>query len=172
MQGITIRPTTEADWEAVRALRLEMLRDTPMAYAEHLADAEQLDETEWRARGRRGQDTGGTALVAIDADGRWVGAMGSFIPDAVIGPLLVGVYVAPSHRGRAAGVTDALLDAIESWASGHGDTLRLHVHERNLRAQAFYARRGYEPTGVTEAYVLAPDERELEMIRRLDGASA
>ncbi|MGY2900904.1 GNAT superfamily N-acetyltransferase [Curtobacterium sp. PvP017] len=172
MQGITIRPTTEADWEAVRALRLEMLRDTPMAYAEHLADAEQLDEAEWRARGRRGQATGGTALVAIDADGRWVGAMGSFIPDAVTGPLLVGVYVAPSHRGGAAGVTDALLDAIESWASGHGDTLGLHVHERNLRAQAFYARRGYEPTGATEPYVLAPDERELEMIRRLDGASA
>ncbi|WIE73447.1 GNAT family N-acetyltransferase [Curtobacterium sp. MCJR17_020] len=172
MQGITIRPTTEADWEAVRALRLEMLRDTPMAYAEHLADAEQLDETEWRARGRRGQDTGGTSLVAIDTDGRWAGAMGSFIPDAATGPLLVGVYVAPSHRGRAAGVTDALLDAIESWASGHGTTLRLHVHERNLRAQAFYARRGYEPTGVTEPYVLAPDERELEMIRRLGGVSA
>jgi hypothetical protein len=46
------------------------------------------------------------------------------------------------------------------------------VHERNLRAQAFYARRGYELTGATEPYVLAPDERELEMICRLDGASA
>lgn len=172
MQGITIRPTTEADWEALRALRLEMIQDTPMAYAEHLADAEQLDETEWRARGRRGQDAGGTSLVAIDADGRWVGAMGAFIPDEATGPLLVGVYVAPSHRGRAAGVTDALLDAIESWASGHGAALRLHVHERNLRAQAFYARRGYVLTGASEPYVLAPDERELEMIRRLDGAPA
>ncbi|MBF4609595.1 GNAT family N-acetyltransferase [Curtobacterium sp. VKM Ac-1393] len=172
MQGITIRPTTEADWAAIRALRLEMLRDTPMAYAEHLADAEQLDKTEWRARGRRGQSAGGASLVAIDADGRWVGAMGVFIPDAATGPLLVGVYVAPSHRGRAAGVTDALLDAIESWAVGHGTTLRLHVHERNLRAQAFYVRRGYEPTGASEPHVLAPDERELEMIRRLDRASA
>ncbi|OIH96359.1 MULTISPECIES: GNAT family N-acetyltransferase [unclassified Curtobacterium] len=172
MRGITIRPTTEDDWEAIRALRLEMIRDTPMAYAEHLHDAEQLDEAEWRARGRRGQDAGGTSVVAIDADGRWVGAMGAFVPDEATGPLLVGVYVAPSHRGRGAGVADRLLDAIDSWAAERGPTLRLHVHERNERAQAFYARRGFRPTGATEPYVLAPEERELEMIRDLGGVSS
>ncbi|QQD77226.1 GNAT family N-acetyltransferase [Curtobacterium sp. YC1] len=167
MRGLMIRPTTADDWAAVRALRLEMLRDTPIAYAEHLADAETLDEHEWRARGRRGQGTAGTSLAAVDAEGRWVATMGAYVPDARTGPVLVGVYVAPSHRGRAAGVADALLDAVEAWAAERASSLRLHVHEDNQRAQAFYARRGYQPTGTTEPYVLDPAQREIEMIRQL-----
>ena len=170
MRGTTIRPTTEDDWESVRALRLEMLRDTPKAYGERLADAERLQERDWRRRGRREHDVGGTTLAAIDADGRWLGTMGVFVPGPRVGPLLVGVYVAPSHRGRAAGVADALLDEIEVWAAAHGSALRLHVHEGNTRAQAFYARRGYEPTGATQAYVLEPSELEVEMIRQLRGS--
>ena len=170
MRGTTIRPTTEDDWERVRALRLEMIQDTPKAYGERLADAEQLQERDWRRRGRREHDVGGTTLAAIDADGTWVGTMGVYVPGPRVGPLLVGVYVAPSHRGRATGVADALLDEIEVWAAAHGSALRLHVHAGNTRAQAFYARRGYEPTGATEAYVLDPSELELEMIRQLRGS--
>lgn len=147
MRGTTIRPTTEDDWESVRALRLEMLRDTPKAYGERLADAERMQERDWRRRGRREHDVGGTTLAAIGADGRWLGTMGVFVPGPRVGPLLVGVYVAPSHRGRAAGVADGLLDEIEAWAAAHGSALRLHVHQANTRAQAFYARRGYEPHG-------------------------
>ncbi|MBF4616163.1 GNAT family N-acetyltransferase [Curtobacterium sp. VKM Ac-1376] len=170
MRGTMIRPTTEDDWESVRALRLEMIRDTPKAYGERLDDAERLVEADWRRRGRREGDVGGTTLVAVDADGSWLGTMGVYVPGPRVGPLLVGVYVTPSHRGRGAGVADALLDEIEVWAAAHGSALRLHVHERNPRARAFYARRGYEPTGATEAYVLDPSEREIEMIRQLRGS--
>jgi ribosomal protein S18 acetylase RimI-like enzyme len=167
MVDATIRPTTAGDWERVRDLRLEMLRDTPSAYLESVQDALRHDEREWRMRGGRGESASGTSLVAIDADGRWVGAMGGWVPDAAAGPLLVGVYVAPTHRGREAGIADALLDAIETWAGEHGPTLRLEVHEGNHRARAFYERRGYEPTGESRPYPLDPRQRELEMIRVL-----
>ena len=171
MDELTIRTTTEDDWRAVRALRLAMLEDTPIAYGEHRADAEQYDEDEWRSRGRRGQAPGSTSLVAIDASGEWVGMMNGYVPDATTGPLLVGVYVAPGHRGRDAGVADALLDAVERWAAGHGTTLRLHVHEDNPRALAFYERRGFVRTGHTEPYGLDPTRSEIEMVEQLDGAS-
>ena len=104
--------------------------------------------------------------MAIDGD-RWVGHMGGYIPDAASGPLLVGVYVAPSHRGDAAGVSRLLLDAVEQWALGHGDTLRLEVHEDNPRARRFYEKLGFTLTGRSREYELAPGGLELEMIKPL-----
>ncbi|WP_223261616.1 hypothetical protein [Glutamicibacter arilaitensis] len=46
----TIRPTTGADWRAIRDLRIEMIRDTPTAYAESLQDALGHDQAEWVMR--------------------------------------------------------------------------------------------------------------------------
>lgn len=165
---LVIRTTRESDWREVRALRLEMLRDTPLAYLETLEHALAVDEDTWRHRARRGETAGQTSVVAIE-DGRWVGHMGGYIPDAATGPMLVGVYVAPDRRGDAAGVTRALLDAIERWASAHGSTLRLEVHEDNPRARRFYEKLGFVLTGRTSTYPLEPGGLELEMIKRLDG---
>ncbi|GAA1838779.1 GNAT family N-acetyltransferase [Agromyces salentinus] len=161
-----IRTTSEDDWEQVRALRLEMLADTPLAFAETLEHAQGLDESVWRVRAARGTTPRQTSIVAIDGD-RWVGHMGGYIPDAASGPLLVGVYVAPSHRGDRAGVARRLLEAVEDWALGYGDTLRLEVHERNPRAIAFYEKLGFTLTGRTREYELAPGGLELEMIKPL-----
>lgn len=163
---IVIRTTSEADWQAVRALRLEMLRDYPLAYAETLAAALDVDEAGWRLRGARGTNPRQTSIVAIDGE-RWIGQMGGYIPDATSGPLLVGVYVAADHRGEAAGVSRMLLDAVEEWALDFGDTLRLEVHEDNPRAIRFYEKLGFTHTGRSREYELAPGGLELEMIKPL-----
>jgi GNAT superfamily N-acetyltransferase len=162
-----IHRTVAADWREVRALRLEMLEDTPIAFGETLQDALGHPESVWRMRGARGTAERGITLVAIDPAGRWVGTMAGFVPDAVSGPLLVGVYVSPDHRGHAAGVFDALLGAIEEWARGEGDTLTLHVHEDNARARAAYLRRGFTETGHRLPYVLDTVQQEIEMGKRL-----
>ncbi|WP_104117378.1 N-acetyltransferase [Arthrobacter sp. B1805] len=164
---VTIRRTTEDDWRHIRELRLEMLEDTPHAFLETLATALKHGEEEWRRRGRRGQSATGTSVAAIDGTGRWVGTMGGLLKTGTDLPTLYGVYVSPSHRGREAGVTDALLDEVEAWAAMHAPALRLTVHEDNRRAQEYYSRRGYRFTGRTEPYVLDPDQRELEMTRIL-----
>ena len=114
----------------MRTLRLEMLRDYPLAYGETLEHALRVDEAAWRLRGARGTTPGQTSIVAIDGD-RWVGHMGGYIPDAATGPLLVGVYVAPDYRGDAAGVSRLLLDAVERWAM----RLRRHPAPRGARGQ-------------------------------------
>ena len=164
--GFVVRPTSEDDWRDIRALRLEMLADTPTAFAETLDSALQHGEAEWRMRGRRGTAEHGTALVAVTEQGRWVGTMGGFLL-AGTGPLLVGVYVAPAFRGADAGVTDALLARVEDWARGEGDTLALHVHERNARARRAYEKRGFAATGTTLPYVLDPTASEIEMSKRV-----
>ncbi len=162
----TVRSTREDDWREVRALRLEMLRDEPIAYAETLEHALDVDEAGWRLRAHRGETAGQTALVAIEG-ARWIGTMGGYVPDAATGPMLVGVFVAPDRRGDGHGVARALLDGVERWALGLGDTLRLEVHETNARARRFYEKLGFTLTGRSRQYELAPGGLELEMIKPL-----
>jgi ribosomal protein S18 acetylase RimI-like enzyme len=163
MTDFTVREVQERDWVRMRALRLEMLADTPIAYLETLATAETHPVSHWQraARGR----AGGVKLVAELEDGRWVGTMTGIIAEGT--PTLVAVYVSPSVRGAAAGVTDALLAGIEGWAVQHGDQLRLEVNELNGRAVEAYRRRGFVLTGRTTPYPLDPPSLELEMVKQL-----
>lgn len=158
-----VRATVEEDWPAVRALRLEMLQDTPIAYLETLEQALGRPESHWRERAA-GRD-GSLKLAAVADDGRWIGTMTGITTRD--GPTLVAVYVAPAFRGRAAGVTDALLDGIEDWARRSSTTLRLEVNEFNPRARAAYESRGFVTTGRTSPHPLPPPSLELEMIKRL-----
>lgn len=170
MPDLVIRPTVEDDWREVRALRLEMLEDSPIAFEETLEHAKAQSTEEWRMRAARGQSDTSVRLAAIAPDGRWVGTMGAYIPLGTDQAYLVAVYVAPEVRGVRHGVTDALLDVIETWASRHGDTLMLEVHETNDRARQAYAKRGFVATGRTRRYPLEPYGLELEMVKRLGGS--
>lgn len=163
---VAVRQVRLEDWARLRDLRLEMLADTPLAYLETLEQARAKPDADWRQRARRGAGLAGGAptatFVAEQPDGRWVGQMAGYL-DAPGSAMLVAVYVAPAARGRAAGVADALLDAVVGWATGHARLLRLLVHEDNGRARAFYRRRGFTETGRTEPYELDPTAREIEM---------
>ncbi|WP_375406878.1 GNAT family N-acetyltransferase [uncultured Amnibacterium sp.] len=165
MTAFTVREVEERDWVRLRALRLEMLADTPIAYLEKLETALQHTVSHWQ-RSARGRPTG-IKLVAEQEDGRWIGTMGGIIAEGV--PTLVAVYVAPDVRGAGTGVTDALLAGIERWAAQQerGDQLRLEVNELNGRAIEAYRRRGFVPTGRTAPYPLDPPSLELEMVKAL-----
>ncbi|MGJ8722392.1 MAG: GNAT family N-acetyltransferase, partial [Salinibacterium amurskyense] len=60
----TIRRTTVDDWREVRTLRLEMLADTPMGFAERLDSARTATEADWRSRALRGQNPMGISVAA------------------------------------------------------------------------------------------------------------
>ena len=152
------------DWRELRALRLEMLRDTPMAYIETVQQAEALGPGEWAFRAARCAQPGSLGVAAVEDDtGRWVGTMGAYLAGPEVANL-VTVYVTPAHRGT--GVTDLLLDSVLSWVARQDDvrTLALLVHEQNRRAAGFYARRGFRASGRTESYPLDASQRELEMV--------
>jgi GNAT superfamily N-acetyltransferase len=165
----TIRPTESDDWAELRALRLEMLADTPIAFGETLENALRHGEAEWRMRAARGERSDkGILVAAISEDGRWVGTMGAYLPDDGSGPMLVGVYVTPAFRGAENGLTDALLAVVETWARARSSRIALRVHESNARARAAYERHGYEYSGRTFVYVLDPKAVEYEMVKRLE----
>ncbi|MGO1770775.1 MAG: GNAT family N-acetyltransferase [Microbacterium sp.] len=159
---VRIQRVGASDGARLREIRLRMLADTPLAYGETLEDARGLSDEDWRARADALERPGSIALVAVDDDGRWVGMMRGEVV-APHGPMLVGVFVDPSARGRDAGVADALLDGIIAWAGGEGRTLALEVHVDNERAIRFYERRGFAPTGRMLPYELPPFGQELEM---------
>lgn len=164
---VTIRSVTEEDWREYRALRLQMLEDTPLAFGETLEHALRFAEPEWRMRARRGQEPRSALLVAIDDQTMtWAGTMGGYLPPNGT-PLLVGVFVAPGFRGASAGVADRLLGGIETWAREYGSELTLHVHEQNPRAIRFYERHGFADTGRRLTYELAPGGLEWEMVKPL-----
>ncbi len=171
---VVVRRVVEDDWPALRAVRLEMLADTPLAYLETVADAERRSEEEWRFRARRGSQ-GGTdlalAAVPLDASSGWVAYLACFV-DAPGQGHLVSVYVAPAHRGT--GLARAMLDEVRRWALGPAALNRLHlfVHEHNERARAFYRRCGFTETGATMRYELDQTTVEIEMALLLDGARA
>lgn len=153
-ETVGLRATCEDDWQAVRALRLRNAADNPISYGATLAVTEAMTEDDWRVRARRGTATDASSVVALDRRGRWVGMMGAQEHAADgdgdgDGALLTGVYVEPSHRGRRAGVADALIGEVLAWASLHAEVLRLWVDAgpEGAPARAFYTRQGFRPTG-------------------------
>ena len=163
----SVRPVVAEDWQSYRAIRLEMLEDTPTAYVERLSTALEQTDNQWRERTARGSSPTSIRCAAITTDGGWIGSMGGFIPDGHTEPILVGVYVAPRWRGGAAGVTDALLHAVETWARARSESITLEVHEDNARAFAAYSKRGYVVTGNTRPYELDARSNEIEMRKML-----
>ncbi len=163
---IRIVRISEPDWRQVRDLRLLALADTPYAFEETFLGAVMQTEDDWRERARRCTAPGQVGFGALDGN-RWVGTMRAVLDrDGLM--VLLSVFVVPTHRGRGAGVTDALLDAIENWVCAQGfDELYLDVHEDNTRAQALYRRRGYCPTGSRQPYALNPAQQEIRMRRVL-----
>jgi GNAT superfamily N-acetyltransferase len=163
--GFRIERIAESDWQRMRELRLEMLADTPLAFLETLESARQEPETEWRSRAGRSKREGSIGLAAVDpSTGAWLGTMSAYL-DGRGDAMLVSVYVTPAWRGTAKGLTDALLDEVETWvrAAIPEGRLLLHVHEDNPRARGFYERRGYVATGRTIPYPLDRTQNEVEM---------
>ncbi len=162
---IVVRRVDEHDWAALRAVRLEMLADTPSAYLETVADAEARTEEEWRFRARRGSSGATDLAIAaepVDDPGSWAAFMACFV-DAPDRAHLVSVCVAPAHRGT--GLAERMVDVVRTWARDEAGVARLHlyVHEDNPRARAFYRRLGFAETGAWLPYELVPTERDLEM---------
>jgi GNAT superfamily N-acetyltransferase len=165
---VEIRRVTAEDWPDLRALRLEALEDTPMGFLELLEEARLLPDDSWQARAARGAADGDSfrdsfQVMAWDG-GRPVATCVCFLRDGVA--WLAAVYVTPEHRGQ--GLLAELVERCLTWARGRGMTvLRLEVHEENSRAQAAYARLGFEDTGHREPYPLPPYGQELIMERPL-----
>ncbi|MFC5219306.1 GNAT family N-acetyltransferase [Streptomyces coerulescens] len=173
-----IRSIRADEWPAVKELRLAALQDpvAPIAFLETYEEALARSDSFWMERAAGGSQgaEGAQQIIAEAPDGRWVGTLTVLIEqpgttDWAGHPVerkqghVVGVFVRPEERGG--GLTEVLFDAGLEWAWGRGvEQVRLIVHEENGRAQRFYRRVGFVPSGLVVPLSGKPGEKELEFV--------
>ena len=162
MDPYLVRRIVPGEWRQLRAIRLEALREAPIAFSSSYADVSARTDDVWSAEAATGATSTDSAIfVARAGNDAWVGM-------ASVSPLrevpdhahIHTVYVRPTHRGPA-GLAARLMDQAIRFAQEHIDVswLTLGVHENNARALAFYRRIGFEMTGKVIPYAPNPGEK-------------
>jgi RimJ/RimL family protein N-acetyltransferase len=160
--AVEIRRVRPGEWREYRTLRLEALKDSPLAFVERYDEVVAKPDEFWRERVERASAGTASCTYVAAAGGHLVGKASCFEePDQTAH--VVGVYVTPRWRGR--GIADELISRVVDWARTelHAARVRLYVLDVNERAHAFYRRLGFTETGATMAYPPDPSYTELEM---------
>lgn len=168
-----VRRVKAHEWEQIRAIRLEMLADTPGAYITTLDEAKSFADSVWMERSEKGSAGSEQAtFLGFDGDVPVAMAVGLRKRRGRKGVLvIVSVYVSPALRGS--GLASDLMGAVESWGSGwKAPAASLWVAETNDRARAFYARLGYEPTGDRTRMKPGSDHMEIRLEKSLRADSS
>ncbi|MER7458957.1 GNAT family N-acetyltransferase [Micromonospora sp. NPDC126480] len=160
-----VRRVRPADAARMRALRLEMLADAPLAFLETIADAAARPHAEFAARVAHVSSGTRMAQFVADPGGRLVGhAGGTVTPEEPGLTVVYAVYVTPSWRGT--GLLADLVDAVAGWSRACGRAeLMLEVVVGNDRAYRAYQRLGFVDTGVRVPHPTIPTLTELQMRR-------
>jgi len=166
-----VHRVTVEDAARMRALRLEMLADNPLAFLETLAQAAARPHDAFRRR--VAQAARGNQLAQFVADpissarARLIGhAGGTVLPEAPGETVVFAVYVTPEQRGGK--VLAELIEAVAAWSRASGrERLMLEVVEGNGRAVRAYEKLGFEDTGERVPHPVLPVLTELRMRRRI-----
>jgi GNAT superfamily N-acetyltransferase len=152
-QMIEVRTLSSNDRQAIRGARLRSLIGAPAAFTSTFDRESRYREAKWRDLAITGRwfVADGEGLVGVDG---WSGDPRK--------RELVGMWVAPSHRGR--GIARQLLDQVKAWAASEGaTTLSLGVREGNELALAAYLSMGLHSSGETMAEVDQPTKAIIVM---------
>ncbi|MGX6603698.1 N-acetyltransferase family protein [Micromonosporaceae bacterium Da 78-11] len=167
MNSWTVRRVTAADAARMRALRLEMLADSPLAFLETVAEAAARPHEGYRRRIAQAAVGNQLAQFIADPGGRLIGhAGGTVLPEEPGVTVVFAVYLTPAHRGGK--VLAELIDAVAQWSRAAGrDRLMLEVVVGNDRAVRAYEKLGFEDTGDRVPHPVVPALTELRMRRRI-----
>jgi ribosomal protein S18 acetylase RimI-like enzyme len=190
---VLVRETVIDDWQALRDIRLEALRDAPSAFGSSYEREAAFGEPDWLRRIARGgnflafiPEVSASEVRASEVRASEVRAsevrasevraseVRASEPAGLIGGYpetadiveLVSMYVRPKARGR--GVGEALVAAVFAWAQARdAKTVHLWVTESNDPARALYERCGFSPTGERQPLPSDPSLDEIAMARPL-----
>lgn len=162
----TVHRVTPADAARMRALRLEMLADSPLAFLETLAQAAARPHEDYRRRIIQASTGRQLAQFVADPGGRLIGhAGGTVLPEEPGVTVVFAVYITPARRGS--GVLADLVEAVAEWSRTVGRAeLMLEVVVGNHRAVRAYERLGFVDTGLRVPHPVIPALTELQMRRR------
>ena len=153
-----VRATTITDWQALRKIRLQALRDAPYAFSSTHAGEATLGDDEWHRRATRD----GSFLAFLPEVGP-AGLGGGYLaaPDTAE---LISMFVRPQARGR--GVGEAIIDTVAEWArQKDAATMHLWVTETNKHARLLYERCGFTVTAERQPLPSSPALGEIGMQR-------
>ncbi|WP_426089964.1 GNAT family N-acetyltransferase [Janthinobacterium sp. PSPC1-1] len=138
MKNIIIRPTSAADWPALKSARLAALLDAPTAFGASHASAARFSDADWQQRAVSTPQR--TFFLAFDGE-HPIGLAAQVV--AGNGEChLIAMWVQPEYRGLA--VAQGLVEAVKQCAVGNGHPrLVLDVAPENARAVAFYQKQGF-----------------------------
>ncbi|MFC4067191.1 GNAT family N-acetyltransferase [Actinoplanes subglobosus] len=167
MENWDVRRVTPDDAGRMRALRLEMLADSPLAFLETLAQAAARPHESYRQRIRQSSEGFDTAQFIVDPGGPLVGhAGGTTVPGEPGCTVIFAVYLTPASRGGK--MLGRLVEAVADWSAAAGrDELMLEVVCGNERAVRAYEKLGFADTGVRLPHPTVPALTELQMRRRV-----
>jgi predicted GNAT family acetyltransferase len=165
MGQVTVRRVRPEDAARVRALRLEMLADSPLAYLETIDQAAARPHAEVQARIASNATGPASGQFLAEAGHRLVGQAAAFAPPGTYGiTLIYAVYITPDWRGT--GVLGQLVDAVAGWSRESGRPhLELEVVVGNDRAVRAYQRLGFSDTGRRAPHPTIPILTEMAMSR-------
>ena len=155
-----LRTVGANDWQTMRDIRLEALREAPYAFASTYAREAAYPEQTWRERA-----ASGNSILAYlpEFDRAPVGLVASLqeVPDQLE---LVSMWVRPQARGRQVG--SALVEAVVERARRAGvPRVHLWVTESNKPGRRLYERGGFSPTGERQPLPSDPALMELALAR-------
>jgi GNAT superfamily N-acetyltransferase len=165
MGQVIVRRVRPEDAARVKAVRLEMLVDSPLAFLERVDEAAERPYAEFQARIADRASNPDAAQFIADVDGRVVAHAGGWAPPESSGVTMIfAVYVTPAHRGT--GLLDRLVDAVAEWSRTMGrPRLELEVIVGNDRAMRAYRRLGFVDTGLRAPHPTIPVLTEMIMSR-------
>jgi GNAT superfamily N-acetyltransferase len=172
----TVHRVTPEDAGRMRALRLEMLADSPLAFLETLAAAAARSHDDYRRRivqASQGwtvaqfvaEPQAGRPKKGPESKGPLVGhAGGTVLPEDLLTTVVFAVYITPARRGT--GILADLVEAVAAWSRAAGrDQLMLEVVVGNDRAVRAYEKLGFRDTGIRVPHPVIPGLTELQMRR-------
>lgn len=163
---IAIEQIAQGNVRSFKAVRLEALRESPLAFGSTYAREVAFTDAEWLARLERWNGEKGIGFLAMDGEVA-CGIAGALVEDGDGSrATLVSMWTAPTHR--KSGVGKMLVSAVLEWAETRGvKTVELLVTGINHGAIRFYERLGFVKTGRTQVYPIDPTITEFEMARRV-----
>jgi GNAT superfamily N-acetyltransferase len=158
---VLVRATTLDDWQAMRDIRLEGLRDAPGAFGSTYARDAAFEPAEWHRRATRD----GSFFAFIPELAAPAGLAGGYEEEPGVVEL-ISMFVRPQARGH--GVGEALVDTVVAWAKDKGATsVHLWVTESNKPALRLYERCGFTVTPERQPLPSNPALGEVGMTRLL-----
>jgi GNAT superfamily N-acetyltransferase len=168
---VVVRRLRADEWRQLRDLRLQALRDAPLAFGSTYERESDRGDDWWQQQATAAEaGAEQVAFVAVSGADHVGMARGftDFRNDDERRPVvwLIGVYVDPRLRGR--GLAGRLSAEVIAWARERGASeILLHVADWNESARRVYERLGFEPTGEHMTLPHLPSVVEVEMRMRL-----